>query len=386
MFRFAVKNSFRLLLLLVIVPCAYGQAERIASTFHFQHAIKSQAVGEDRTILVTVPNNYARSDATYPVIYMLDAHPPYNAMMAGLVEQQGWAGTMPEVIVVGIQNTNRTRDMTPTAGDRPGAGGGAKNFLQFIETEVIPFVEKNYRTVPYRTLAGHSLGGLFTMYAFTERPDVFNAYVAASPHLQWDKNYLIKQVEESLRKRPEGNKVFFFGVGNEPDYMETFGALEELLKKAKLKNLNYEFRQFKEENHGSVVLPTYYAGLRKVYAGWEAPRNGTLADLEDHYRTLSSRFGCTIKPPEALMNFAGYQVLRAGNTEQAIAIFRKNVASYPRSANVYDSLAEAYEKNGEIAKAREHYEKAWRMAEQSGETQLAASARANFDRIASKNK
>ena len=130
------------------------QPQRVASTVHFQHTINSQAVGEERTILVQVPANYDRTDARYPVVYMLDAHAPQNAMIAGLVEQQAWGGVMPEVIVVGIQNTTRTRDMTPTPSDRQGAGGAAK-FLQFIETEVIPFVEKNYRTDPYRVLAGH---------------------------------------------------------------------------------------------------------------------------------------------------------------------------------------------------------------------------------------
>ncbi len=67
---------------------------------------------------------------------------------------------------------------------------------------------------------------------------------------------------------------------------------------------------------------------------------------------------------------------------EAIDVFKKNIANYPRSANVFDSLAEAYEKNGQTANARENYEKAWKMAEQNGETQLAASAKGNFERIA----
>src|SRR5829696_3862621 len=153
-----MRNLLRSIFLLAIVSAAYAQPERVASTVHFQHVIRSQAVGEDRTVLVRVPPDYERTDARYPVVYMLDAHPPQNSMMAGLVEQQAWGGMMPDVILVGILNTNRTRDMTPTPGDRPGAGG-AKNFLQFIEAEVIPFVDKNYRTEPYRILAGHSLAG-----------------------------------------------------------------------------------------------------------------------------------------------------------------------------------------------------------------------------------
>ena len=372
-------------LILAFTCCAFAQPQRIASTVHFQHVINSQAVGEERTILVQVPANYDRTDARYPVVYMLDAHAPQNAMMAGLVEQQAWGGVMPEVIVVGIQNTNRTRDMTPTPGDRQGAGGAAK-FLQFIETEVIPFVDKNYRTEPYRILAGHSLAGLFTVYAMIERPDAFNAYVAASPYLHWDKNYPIKRAEEVLKNRPDLNKRLFIGLGDEPEYLNAHNAFEGLLKQTKPKKLEYEFRQFKEENHGSVVLPAYYAGLRKVYEGWRLAGNGSYADLEAHYRKLSARYGYTVKPPEALVNRAGYQLLQAGNAAESIEVFKKNVANYPRSANVYDSLAEGYEKSGNEKAARENYEKAWKMAEQNGEEQLATTAKANFERIAAKNK
>ena len=371
-------------LCLTAVTAVYGQPRQVVSAVHFQHTIKSQAVDEDRTILVKVPVNYERSEARYPVVYMLDAHHPQNAMMAGIIEQQVWGDVMPESIIVGIQNTNRLRDMTPTPGDRPGAGGADK-FLQFIETEVIPFVDKNYRTQPFRSIAGHSLAGLFVVNAFVERPDSFNAYIAASPNVHWDNNYVIKRAEEAFRKRKEWNKFLFVALGDEPAYTAGYTRFQELLDQSKPKGLEYGFRHFKDENHGSVVLPAYYAGLRKVYTGWTPPANGTVTNLENHYRKLSAKYGYTIQVPEALLNRVGYQLLQAGRTAEAIDVFKKNVASYPRSANVYDSLAEAFEKNGQKSNARENYEKAWKMAEQNGETQLAATAKGNFERIAAGN-
>src|SRR5687768_2291314 len=201
------------ILFLMCLTTAFSQPPPLVSVVYSQHTIKSQAVGEDRTILVRVPANYERSQTRYPVIYMLDAHPPQNAMMAGMVEQQVWGSVMSDAIIVGIQNTNRVRDMTPTPGDRAGAGG-AEKFLRFIETEVIPFVDKNFRTEPYRIIAGHSLAGLFVVYALTERPDTFNAYIAASPFLHWDNNYLIKRAEESFKKRTEWNKTLFIALGD----------------------------------------------------------------------------------------------------------------------------------------------------------------------------
>src|SRR5205085_3980575 len=97
-------------------------------------------------------------------------------------------------------------------------------------------------------------------------------------------------------------------------------------------------------------------------------------------------FGYKIPVPEATFNQIAYQLLRNGNTADAIEVFRKNVANHPNSANVYDSIAEAYEKSGQMKQALENYEKAYKMAESHGEDQLAKSAKANFDRISSKTK
>ena len=370
-----------------ILCCSFfcsGQNLQLASVVHTVHKINSQILGEERTVLVRVPANYQTGEK-FPVIYMLDAHPPQNAMMVGLIEQQVWGGFMPEMIVVGIQNTNRTRDMTPTKTERANSGGG-ENFIKFIESEVIPLVEKNYRTQPFRVFAGHSLGGLTAVYAFVSRPDLFNAYIAASPVLHWDNKFVIKRAEELFKQNRDLNKTLFITVGDEPDYMDGFNSFQDLLKKAKPKNLEFEFRQFKDENHASIVLPAYYNGLRKVFAGWQPPASGALADLESHYKKLSKRFGYEILVPEDLLNRAGYQLLNAEKLTEAIEIFKKNAANYPNSSNVYDSLGEAFEKNGQIKQAAENYEKAFNLAKAQSDEQRAEIFKTNLDRVLEKLK
>ncbi|CAN5433839.1 alpha/beta hydrolase-fold protein [soil metagenome] len=363
----------------------FGQTTQIASVVHTQIKINSQILNEERTILVRVPANYERTNERFPVIYMTDAHPPQNAMMAGIIEQQAWAGEMPEMILVGIQNTNRTRDLTPTKTDRQDSGGGAK-FLEFIEKEVIPLIEKDYRTQPFRVFAGHSLGGLFAVYAFTARPDLFNAYIAASPVLSWDNDFVIKRAEELFKQNKDWKKTMFISIGDEPDFVKGFNSFQDLLKRAKPKAFEYEFRQFKDENHASSILPAYYAGLRKIFADWMPPQNGSVADLENHYKKLSERFGYKIPIPESLLDQIGYQLLAADRTQEAIEVFKKNIENHPYAANCYDSLAAAYEKNGQLKQSLENYEKAYKMAEAHGETDLAKTAKANFERIAEKIK
>lgn len=376
---------FCLLWSFVLASFAFGQAERTASVVHDVHKISSAVLGEERTILVRVPADYRQGSSRFPVLYMLDAHPPQNAMMVGMVEQQVWGGQMPEMIIVGIQNTNRTRDLTPTKTDRAGSGGGDR-FLDFIQKEAMPLVEKNYRTEPFRVFAGHSLGGLLTVYALVSRPEMFDAYIAASPVLHWDKDFVINLAREKFKTRGELKKTLYIGLGDEPNYVNGFDSFRSFLRTSSPKGFVNEFQQFPSDNHASVVLPAYYAGLRKIFAGWPSPQNGTVADLEEHYRKLSARFGYRVLVPEAQMNQAGYQLLTADRISEAIQVFEKNVEFYPDSANCHDSLAEAYEKSGQLKKARDSYEKAYKTAEARGETQLAATAKANFGRLSAKTK
>ncbi len=367
----------------VLSLAAHSQDAQLASVVHTRHTINSTLLGEERTILVRVSAGYQQGEQRFPVIYMLDAHSPQNAMMVGLIEQQVWGGQMPEMIVVGIQNTNRTRDLTPTKTQRAGSGGADK-FLQFLETEVMPLVEKQYRTQPFRVFAGHSLGGLAVAYALASRPDLFNAYIAASPVLHWDNNFVIKETEKLFAHKKDLKKTMFIALGNEPDYTAGFNLFKDLLKRSAPKGFEYEFQQFSDENHGSVVLRAYYGGFRKIFSGWEPPRTGSLTDLENHYKKLTERYGYTIPAPENTLNQIGYQFLQANSTVEAIRVFKRNVELYPNSANVYDSLAEAYEKNGQLKQARENFERAYKMAEAQGNSQLANASKQSFERVTKK--
>lgn len=364
---------------------AFGQTPQTVFSNHDRLTIKSTVLNEDRTVLVRVPANYAQSKEKFPVVYMLDGNAPNPSMMTGIIEQQASSGAIPEMILVSIQNTNRTRDMTPTKTERAGSGGSDK-FLQFIETEVIPLIEKNYRTHPFRIFAGHSLGGLTVVYAFVSRPELFNAYIAASPVLHWDNNFVIKRAEELFKQNKDWKKTMFIALGDEPAYTNGFNSFKDLLDKSKPKSFDYEFRQMREENHGSVVLQAYYWGLRKVFDGWTSPPTSSITELDNHYKKLSDRFGYKIQIPENLLNQIGYQLLGTNKMQEAIDVFKKNVELYPNSANVYDSLGEAFERNNQLEFAKQNYEKGLTNAERNGENDLAQVIKENLQRVSGKLK
>lgn len=380
MMKFRYLNFVYFFAFILLVGSVSAQ-HQIASVMHTRHTIDSKVLGEQRAILVRVPPAYERSTQRFPVLLMLDAHAPQNGMMASIIESQAFAGAMPEMILVGIQNTNRVRDLTPTKTDRAGSGGGDK-FLDFIEQEALPLVDKTYRTEPYRVYAGHSLGGLAVVYAMATRPHLFGGYIAASPFLHWDKNFVVKKAEEAFKSNKEFRKSLFVSLGDEPAYMGGYHAFKDLLKKNSPNGFEYEINHWIDEDHGSILMRTYLAGVRKTFDGWRIDASvQSLLSLRSHYAKLTKRYGYEINPPEGIVNQFGYALLRSDKTNEAIEAFEENVKLYPDSANVYDSLAEALEKKGSRSKALANYEKAYKMAEQKGEAQLAQSAKANFDRL-----
>lgn len=363
--------------------------------------IKSEVLNEERTILVRTPPGYERNQLRYPVLYLTDG----DAQLAHTAETLAFLARnarVPEMIIVGITNTDRTRDLTPTNGSiqlpngRTQAfptSGGADKFLKFIETELIPHIEGKYRVQPYRIFAGHSFGGLFAIHAMIARPEVFNAYISVSPSLQWDNQATLKRAEEFFKTRKDFRKTLFVTLGREPgDITAGFNRFREFLTKNQVKDFEWEAALMEDEDHGSVVLRSHYQGLRKVFAGWQLPRDpetgaiaGGLAGVEEHYKKLTQKYGYAILPPEGLVNQIGYQLMAGGRLEEAIAVFKTNVERYPESANVYDSLAEAYETSGRIDLAKPNYEKAYTLGKQNNDPNTEI-FKTNFERASGKAK
>jgi len=363
-------------------------------------AIKSTVLGEERIILVRTPVGYETNKLSYPVLYMTDgdAHMSHTASTIEFLTQNG---RIPELIVVGVTNTDRTRDLTPAKSrDKDAAGnlqwptsGGADNFLKFFETELIPEVEKQFRVQPYRIFAGHSLGCLFAIHALITKPGLFNSYVAVSPSLEWENSEALKRAETFFKNQKELKVTLFVSIGNEPGaHGEDFDKLKALLAKSNVKDFEWQAERMMDEDHGSVVLRSHYFGLRKVYEGWQGPRDlksgavlGGLKGADAHYKKLSERFGYSIPTPENLINQMGYQFLFDRKPDEAIAVFKANVERYPASANVYDSLAEAYERGGRIDLAEPLYDKARTLGEQNDDPN-AAVYKANYERAHAKLK
>jgi predicted alpha/beta superfamily hydrolase len=351
-------------------------AQNLAPPAPERITIHSNVLNEDRAILVRMPAAAQGKKDKYPVLYLADGDAHINEV-GGIIDFLASNNRCAPLIVVGIPNTDRTRDLTPTrasfknpdgsAQDFPTSGGGDK-FLEFIQTELFPEIEKRYPTQSYRIFAGHSLGGLLAIHALIAHPDMFNAYIAVSPSLQWDDQHTLHQAQQFFAKQKEFQKTLFFSLGNEgaqPNPMgEGFEQLQKTLSTAPPKGFIVRSARYPDEDHGSTTFLAHYAGLRTVFDGWVMPRDvkdglpvGGLKGVEQHYRELSARFGFPVSA-EQTINQMGYNLLGQKKIEESLAAFRRNVELYPGSANVYDSLADGLEAEGKADQARQNVQKA----------------------------
>jgi predicted alpha/beta superfamily hydrolase len=326
--------------------------------------INSQILGEERPVIVYLPEGYHQSKNKYPVLYLLDGGGHFHHA-TGIIQFLSRNGRMPQTIVVAIPNTDRRRDFTPSTVKEMQNSGGADNFLNFMQNELIPLIENSYRTQPYRILFGHSLTAMFSIYTLAARPDLFNAYIAASPYLMYDDEIVIKKVKDSFTKNAAFNKSLYMTIGNEPIYVESLGKFTGLLDNNSSNGLEWKFVKMESEDHGTIPHKTIYDGLEFIFSGWRIPTDlaTSLTSIDEHYKSLSKKFGYEILAPEFLLNRLGYQVLGQEEIEKAIQIFKQNVKTYPESVNVYDSLGEAFEKAGDIKMAEKNY----KIAVQTGE-------------------
>ena len=354
--------------------------------------LHSRVLDEDRRLLVHLPTGYATSGERYPVMYLLDGDAHFEHV-SGIVDFLASNWRIPPMIVVGVTNTDRTRDLTPPT-DRDTVrlkppffsdsltlsfptAGGADDFLRFLADEVVPLVEARYRTAPFRVLVGHSFGGLFAVHTLLSRPESFRAYIAISPTIWWNDEGPVKTAERKLADLPVDGRFLYLTVGDrEGRMMSGLFDFSAALERAAPAGLRWWYRVMSDETHGSNPHLSVYDGLEAIFRDWRVPESliipGDIAALESHFARASKVYGYEIGPPEGLVNQMGYLQLQGGRSEKAIEIFRRNVELYPASANVHDSLADALEADGQLEAALAQREEAVHRASAEHDPRLDA--------------
>lgn len=261
-------------ILLFGVQSTFGQKDE-AIVIGKKIKILSKILNEERTCLISLPDSYNdpyKTDKKYPIIILLDGYTHFKTT-SGIVHfmssNTNRNHLMPESIIVAIENIDRERDFTITKikTKRPNTMGGGKNFLNFIERELIPYMDKNYRTESYRTLVGHSLGGLLTLNSYIDKNSIFNAYISLDPSIWWNEEMMKSRVD-SLSSISLNKKLYIAtanqGEANYKRNKQRHDNLYSLLSKKYKEPLNIKIKYFENENHRSIPLKALYEGLKYI--------------------------------------------------------------------------------------------------------------------------
>lgn len=387
-----MKNYLLTILITFISLCAFSQSDNAIVIGHVD-TIYSEILGEDRTLWIHTPDGSMDSSFTgeLPVIYLLDGGAHFTSV-TGIVEQLSSVNgneKMPRMIIVGITNSrgNRSRDLSPSRiADHPESGGGDR-FLDFIEQELMPYVELNYPVANHKIFVGHSLGGLTVINTLLHRPHLFNNYIAIDPSLWWNEQEMLKEADSVFQHTQFNNKSLYVSIANTmKDGMEYSTIMSDTskasvhirsniefctkLEQNPIDGLEFKWKYYENDSHGSVPLISEYDALRHMYSWYECEcydelfGQGTTRTGQEwaemliaHYTLLTEKMGYEVKPEEQMSNGMAYWLMDKKEFEKAYAFFYLNIYYYPESYNVYDSMGDYYLAQDDKKNAVKYYEK-----------------------------
>ena len=392
------KLTYLVLLAIALAGPQFGNAQiTYNSQIGVLDSLHSEVLNESRSVYVQLPDSYdPDSSIKYPVVYILDGDVLLNALYT--VHSFYSGGFMPEMIMVGISNgANRTRDLTTSVIDPSlinEENGGADKFMSFIEKELIPFIETKYPVTEYRTLIGHSYGGLFTVNALINHSHLFENYIAIDPSMDWDDQKLLKQSKEVFAMENFGDKSLFVSLSGQLHQSDTSITIDnvmkdttditlfsrsniefsDLIRSNTASGLTFEWKFYPNDLHGTVPLPSIMDGLVGLF-NWfqmeniekfndfETPKEVLYEIIKHREEKLKLRFGYAVAPyPDYLLNVMGYMSLDMGKPEKSLMFFELNTEYYPENANAYDSLADYYVSQNDNKNALINVTKAYELS------------------------
>jgi predicted alpha/beta superfamily hydrolase len=261
-----LKNK---IFLFMIITCftlpLFAQEQGEHFSVGTKKVVHSTILNEDRNVYIFLPEGYSRSADRYPVLYMLYSVASDFHFNTGVVAGLSRMRMIPKMITVAFDLGDGQRDLTPTPSTAYGpTSGGADDFLKFIKDELIPFIEKDYRTASERLFWSHSIGGLFGVYVLLKEPSVFHSVLVSSPWMVYDgdQKYILKNTESFLKKRKAQTNFLYVCVGNEQNLIPEIEAFLGILEKNKPEGLTWKYVKMPEENHMSILARSLIEGLR----------------------------------------------------------------------------------------------------------------------------
>jgi predicted alpha/beta superfamily hydrolase len=361
--------SFNVLLAIsVLAPAirSHAQAGGEPIVIGKKFEIHSKVLNETRSLLIATPEGYDQETDRYPILYLLDGDENF-VQAVGIVRSLTESDRIPPMIVVGISNTERNRDLTPHTDVEiekrfHPINGGADAFLEFIHGELIPYVDTHYRTRPYKVLVGHSIGGLFAIYVLASNPKLFNAYIAIDPTLSWNNDAAVTKLETVFKDTQELSSDLYITAADEGgSALSADYKLCGILNQRTPREFRWTFKQMPGETHTSIPHQSIYSGLDQIFDGWHLANpvklydEGGLEAVHRHFANGGRRYGYNRKTPAFTISLIVAALMAQDRLEEAALVLQHDPKNYPPPWNQFDALARAYAQRGDDKQAIRFY-------------------------------
>jgi predicted alpha/beta superfamily hydrolase len=289
-------TGFRLVVAVLVLCSGFvASAREFDLTVGKHEVLPSKVLNEDRDLLIAVPQ---KPVPNMPLLVVLDGEWNFRKVAVGM-ENLMANNLMPPTVVVGVANTNRGRDLMPSFNGAEFAEGPSDRFLSFLADELIPHIAAEYSIGQYRMLAGHSNAGMFALYAFMRRPDVFQANIALSPSYGLDDRF-VALLSRALATPPAGQHYVFIGAGGDEEADISVGAMRfaKTFEAAPSPDIEYHYEVFPGETHGSVGFRAFYRALEAIGRADAPAHTGPgryLTEPQRRRHAWSRRFGSSFE-------------------------------------------------------------------------------------------
>ncbi len=346
-----------------------GQA--ISAEYGTQYVFQSKVMGDERSFMVRLPADYHDSNQKYPVLYLLDGenHFQHAVNAVSLLETHG---RVPGLIVIGIPNN-------PGARFRDLAQQHAK-FLNYMESELKPLVEAEYRTQGHNTLFGHSLAGVFALKALANNPTTFQNYISASPYFNPEDPFIETELLPLVRaNKLYADNLYISMAGKAAEGQESLdglNALSEVLKQGSKTTLAWEILQLDNQVHMTTPYLTIFQGLGFVFQDFQAPiferysaftERGGMKAIESFYLERGKKYGVSPVLEVSMARTIATLMLDEKLTSEAEQILQLNIKNHPENLRAHFDLARFYQSIGDKKHALTAFRKALQVASPENE-------------------
>ncbi len=351
---------------------AFSSAENLAKSpisilQGHSYTLPSKVLDEDRKLSIRLPKSYQDTEKSYPVIYLTDGENHFGHGVSAVTTLEEYE-MMPESIVIAIPNLKdtRLRDLVYES----------DKFISFIQDELKPFVNSNFRTSGIDILFGHSSAGGFTLNILREQTDLFDGYISASPSISM-KEERIKQYQDFL-KHQDGkvSKSLYITMGGIADEgvairPENIEFLITLLEDNAPESIAWKYDQHPEQNHMTSPYLTLFRGLSWVFKDYQSPtflgyesfkEFGGIKNLKGHFKNRYNKYQTPAQIPEHVLIGLGYTFINEQAYDEASQILKTSLELYPDSHGTHNALGTLYMKNKRKTKGLASFEQALVLA------------------------